>query len=377
MTDSPRIEELKRRVQLDPASIAFAALAEEYRRSGRYEEAITVCRTGLERHPSYISAHVTLGRALLEVGRYEEAQQELEHVLKVAPENLAAIRGLADIHSRQGQKSEGSDLSASAMAEMAAALAPLQHSQKPATPAAIPIAPHNTAKPAAAVPRVSRLQQIIGPPDASLPQPPAAAEAAGEPKHAAPPAVAGTVQRAQPLRVAAAPEPVAVAGVKVAPAPQAPPVAKPAVSTAADLVPPVDIAVAPEAPDIILPSPQGTWWPEDVGPGSFGASAASASPAAPPSTPATESAVAPPVVPSVEPGAPPPADDIAFLDGNWDAAAALPWEAVPALPAEPAPLIHAVPVPAAPAANPVLERLEAFLLAIEKARAGAGDLHIL
>ena len=102
MAESPRIEELRRRVQSDPASIAFAALAEEYRRAGRFEEAIATCATGLQRHPSYLSAHVTRGRALLEVGRYEEAQQELEHVLKLAPENLAAIRGLAEIHHRRG-----------------------------------------------------------------------------------------------------------------------------------------------------------------------------------------------------------------------------------------------------------------------------------
>lgn len=102
MAESPRIEELKRRVQLDPASIAFAALAEEYRRAGRFEEAIAACISGLQRHPSYLSAHVTLGRSLLEVGRYEESQEELEHVLKLAPENLAAIRGLAEIHHRRG-----------------------------------------------------------------------------------------------------------------------------------------------------------------------------------------------------------------------------------------------------------------------------------
>jgi len=100
MADSPRIEELKRRVQSDPASIAFAALAEEYRRAGRFEEAIDTCTAGLVRHPSYLSAHVTLGRALLDVGRLEEAKKELESVLKLAPENLAAIRGLAEIHER-------------------------------------------------------------------------------------------------------------------------------------------------------------------------------------------------------------------------------------------------------------------------------------
>ena len=104
MADSPRIEELKRRVQSDPASIAFAALAEEYRRAGRFDEAIDTCTTGLVRHPSYLSAHVTLGRALIEVGRLQDARGELEYVLKLAPENLAAIRGLAEIHHRIGDE---------------------------------------------------------------------------------------------------------------------------------------------------------------------------------------------------------------------------------------------------------------------------------
>lgn len=100
MADSPRIEQLLRRVRADPASIAFAALAEEYRKNGRYPEAIEVCRMGLQRHPAYLSARVTLGRALVGLGDYDAARLELEAVLRVAPENLAAIRAMADIYSR-------------------------------------------------------------------------------------------------------------------------------------------------------------------------------------------------------------------------------------------------------------------------------------
>src|SRR5262245_54296441 len=106
MPDNPRIEELRRRVLADPASIAFAALAEEYRRVGNYAEAIETCRVGLQRHPSYLSARVTLGRALMETGDFDEARNELERVLKSAPENLAAIRGLAEIHERQARLPE-------------------------------------------------------------------------------------------------------------------------------------------------------------------------------------------------------------------------------------------------------------------------------
>jgi Tetratricopeptide repeat len=106
VADNPRIEELRRRVQKDPASIAFAQLAEEYRRAGEHDEAVRVCRTGLAKHPSYLSARVTLGRALIELAQYDEARTELDYVLRSAPENLAAIRGLAEIYQRRGQLEE-------------------------------------------------------------------------------------------------------------------------------------------------------------------------------------------------------------------------------------------------------------------------------
>ena len=58
MTES-RLEELKRRVECDPATVSFAALAEEYRRLGRFTELIETCRAGLQRL-LYASARVTL-----------------------------------------------------------------------------------------------------------------------------------------------------------------------------------------------------------------------------------------------------------------------------------------------------------------------------
>ena len=106
MADNPRIEELRRRVQNDPASIAFAQLAEEYRRGGSYAEAVATCRAGLTVHPGYLSARVTLGRALIELNDLDAAETELSFVLQHAVENLAAIRGLAEIHHRRGQLPE-------------------------------------------------------------------------------------------------------------------------------------------------------------------------------------------------------------------------------------------------------------------------------
>ena len=264
MPDSPRIQELKRRVQLDPASIAFAALAEEFRRSGRYEEAIEVCRTGLQRHPSYISAHVTLGRALIETGQYDEASRELEYVLSVAPENLAAIRGLADIHHRQGQSSsESSELTANEMANMLA------------------------------VPRPS-----------------------------APPA--GSYGWQEPPPVAAAPGP--------APLPPAPAAAPVRERPAPGPRPEPEPAPAPEPPIIELVEPESA------------------------------------VVEIVEPGPPPVdtfrAEEPAFEIGQPPAMAPPPARRASITAFEP------------PTAGPVLERLEAFLHAILRARESAGDIHV-
>jgi tetratricopeptide (TPR) repeat protein len=103
MADDARIEALRKRLLKDPGSIAFAQLAEEYRRAGRFHESIEVCRAGLARHPGYLSARVTLGRALLEIGDIDSAQRELNDVLQVAPDNLSAIRGIAEVHRKKGE----------------------------------------------------------------------------------------------------------------------------------------------------------------------------------------------------------------------------------------------------------------------------------
>lgn len=99
--DINRIERLRRQVHRNPASIAFAALAEAYRRVGRYEDAVATCRRGLRRHPAYLSPRVTLGRALLALGRVDEARQELERVCEAAPGNLAARHTLDEIEASE------------------------------------------------------------------------------------------------------------------------------------------------------------------------------------------------------------------------------------------------------------------------------------
>ena len=89
-----RIDELRRRLERDPGSRLFAQLAEEHRKAGAHAEAIRVARAGLVQHPSYPSARLTLGRALLDSGDPAGARVELEAALRDAPDNILASRFL-------------------------------------------------------------------------------------------------------------------------------------------------------------------------------------------------------------------------------------------------------------------------------------------
>jgi tetratricopeptide (TPR) repeat protein len=122
MGETARLDELRRRVESDPASIAFATLAEEYRRAGRFDEAVDATRAGLRFHPTYVSARVTLGRSLMELDEHEQAERELRLVLKTSPDNLAARRALGDLYWRQSDLTRALEQFQSAIA-----LAPGDH----------------------------------------------------------------------------------------------------------------------------------------------------------------------------------------------------------------------------------------------------------
>lgn len=72
--------------------------AEKLRRAGNPQGAADLCRDALVRFPGHLSARVTLGWALLDLGQLREARDEFELVRKSAPDNYAAIRGLAQLH---------------------------------------------------------------------------------------------------------------------------------------------------------------------------------------------------------------------------------------------------------------------------------------
>jgi hypothetical protein len=94
------IEKLERRFAENPQGFSFAPLAEAYRKSGDPERALGILRPGLELHPDYIPASIVLGRCQLDLGRDAEAEAAFAHVAGLDPENVIALKALAEISER-------------------------------------------------------------------------------------------------------------------------------------------------------------------------------------------------------------------------------------------------------------------------------------
>lgn len=90
------------RLARDPSSLAFAQLADLYRKVGRTQDAITLCRQGLARYPQYTTARMTLARTLVAEGQLEEALQELRTILEATPKDVQCLRLASEIERRRG-----------------------------------------------------------------------------------------------------------------------------------------------------------------------------------------------------------------------------------------------------------------------------------
>jgi tetratricopeptide (TPR) repeat protein len=96
MGTSARIDELRKKFEENPRRY-FAPLANEYRKAGDLEQAISICQEYLPQQPGHMSGHIVYGQALYESGRDEEAKAVFETALSLDPENLIALRHLGDI----------------------------------------------------------------------------------------------------------------------------------------------------------------------------------------------------------------------------------------------------------------------------------------
>ncbi len=100
------IEELKKKFSQNPDSLIFVPLADAYRKAGLYDDAIEVCKKGLEKHPTYTSARVVLGRVYIEKNKFDEAIQELKKVEAVDADNIMVHTMLGNTYLKKKMYAE-------------------------------------------------------------------------------------------------------------------------------------------------------------------------------------------------------------------------------------------------------------------------------
>jgi tetratricopeptide (TPR) repeat protein len=97
------IEKLENRWRENKQGLTFAPLAEAYRKSGDPQRALDVLKPGLELHPDYIPASIVLGRCHLDLGDDGAAEGAFSHVLSLDPENVIALKALAEVSERHAR----------------------------------------------------------------------------------------------------------------------------------------------------------------------------------------------------------------------------------------------------------------------------------
>ena len=97
------IRRQEERLSKDPTSLAFAQLADLYRKAGRSADAIATCRSGLSRYPHYTTARLILAKTLLAENDPAGALVEIEAILQVSPKDVQCHRLAAEAHRRMGR----------------------------------------------------------------------------------------------------------------------------------------------------------------------------------------------------------------------------------------------------------------------------------
>jgi tetratricopeptide (TPR) repeat protein len=97
------IRRQEERLAKDPTSLAFAQLADLYRKAGRSADAISTCRSGLLRYPHYTTARLILAKTLLAENDPGGALLEIEAILQVSPKDVQCHRLAAEAHRRMGR----------------------------------------------------------------------------------------------------------------------------------------------------------------------------------------------------------------------------------------------------------------------------------
>ena len=96
------IKSLSSQLAQDPNSLVFLRLGELLRQKGQFDAAHRVALTGLERHPHLADAHDLYARILADKRDYERAFDEWDMALRIAPDHVGALKGLAFLYFKVG-----------------------------------------------------------------------------------------------------------------------------------------------------------------------------------------------------------------------------------------------------------------------------------
>jgi tetratricopeptide (TPR) repeat protein len=105
-TNRDEIAKLEALYAANPEGRVFTHLAEAFRKAGRLERAREILDDGLVRHGDYPSAHVVLGRVLLDAQDPDGAAHAFRRVLEMDRHNLIALRALGELAKNAGRPAE-------------------------------------------------------------------------------------------------------------------------------------------------------------------------------------------------------------------------------------------------------------------------------
>ena len=103
---SDEIRRLSEELARDPSSLVFMQLGEALRRGGQLDLGLRVANRGLARHAHNADAHDLLARIRVDRGELQEAFDEWDMVLRLAPSHVGARKGMGYVLFKQGKLAE-------------------------------------------------------------------------------------------------------------------------------------------------------------------------------------------------------------------------------------------------------------------------------
>jgi tetratricopeptide (TPR) repeat protein len=99
---SDDVKALSTELARDPQSLVFLRLGEVLRQKRQFDAAARIALHGLERHPHLADAHDLYARILADRHNYEQAFDEWDMTLRIAPQHTGALKGLAFLYFKVG-----------------------------------------------------------------------------------------------------------------------------------------------------------------------------------------------------------------------------------------------------------------------------------